>query len=199
MPSSKNSAFTSLGLFISFFSIAFIGLIFKSIHGGPLSDTWTVIREIAVFSMVGLLCWIIITKEHLTLGSIGLSPRPWKETAVWSLIILIFLVAGAFLSLALIQVAGGTFGKSEPKMKLSLMTTTLVMLRAGIAEEIFFRGYIIERVASLLKSKWIAVTVSLVPFALLHYQQGIWGIVMSFILGGILTATYLWKRNLKAI
>jgi membrane protease YdiL (CAAX protease family) len=194
----KNHKYTYFALFISYFSIVLIGWLIKSIHGGPLNDAWTVVREVFTFAMVGLVLWIIINKEQLSLESIGISNKSWKETTLWSFIILVFCVIAAFACLAIIQEVGLEFGKMEPKITLSLWTTTLVMLRAGIAEEVFFRGYIYERLHTLLRSKWIAVALSLIPFALLHYQQGIAGIFLSFVLGGVLTIMYMWKRNLKA-
>jgi uncharacterized protein len=190
--------FTFLGLFISYFSIVLLGLFLKAIHQGPLDDAWTVIREIATFMMVGVLFWIIVKKEHLSLGSIGISNKPWNQTLLWGFITLLFCVVGAFLSLGAIHAFGAEFGNAEPKIKLSLLTTSLVVLRAGIAEEVFFRGYIFERLQVFLKNKWIAVALSLVPFALFHYKQGVSGIFISFILGSILTGMYLWKRDLKA-
>jgi membrane protease YdiL (CAAX protease family) len=194
----KHNKFTYLGLFISYFSIVLIGMLLKAIHGGPLDDLWTVVREVITFMAVGLLFWIIIKKEHLSLDSIGITQKPWKQTALWTVIIFLFCLIGAVASLGIIKASGSEFGKSAPKVKLSLLTTTLVMLRAGIAEEVFFRGYILERLQVMLRSRWAAILLSVIPFALLHYSQGVPGIFISFIMGSILTATYLWKRNLKA-
>jgi|GEM_PF-4881859 len=41
---SKNRGFTCLGLVISYFSISLT----RALHGGPLDDTWTVIREVII-------------------------------------------------------------------------------------------------------------------------------------------------------
>lgn len=194
----KHLKFTLLGLFISYFSIILIGAVLKWIHGGPLNDGWTIVRELLTLLMAVALIGIVKKKERLPLSSIGLSVHTWKQTAVWSVFILVLLLAGALSSLMIIQAVGGTFGSSEPKVPLSWLTTALIIIRAGVAEELFFRGYIIERLHFLLKNKWAAMALSLLPFALFHYQQGIWGIFMSLVLGAILTATYVWKRNLQA-
>jgi len=121
-----------------------------------------------------------------------------KNTSLTAAIILVCCIIGALLTIVAFHALGLEFGKEKTGIKLSLFTTTLVMLRAGIAEEVFFRGYIIERLQVLMGSKWMAIALSLVPFALLHYRQGISGILISFVLGGILTGMYLWKRDLKA-
>jgi len=184
----KNYKFTFIGLFISYFSIVLTGLSFKKLNGGPLGDGLTIARELLIFILVGVLFWIILKKEHLPLDSIGLSKKTWKETTLWTIITCLFCLIGIFISLGIIHSLGWKFGKSGQPVKLSMLTTTLVMLRAGIGEEVFFRGYIYERLNLLLKNKWFAVALSLIPFALLHYTQGPPGILLAFVLGGILTA-----------
>jgi membrane protease YdiL (CAAX protease family) len=72
------------------------------------------------------------------------------------------------------------------------------MLRAGVAEEIFYRGFAIERLQSLTGSKLLAALVPLTIFAVSHYRQGLGGIVAVFVLGGILTAFYMRFRDLLA-
>ena len=68
----------------------------------------------------------------------------------------------------------------------------------GISEEVLYRGYAIERLQSITGSKWIAAAISLILFAAFHFRQGLAGVVLAFVLGAILTAFYLWKRNLVA-
>ena len=73
-----------------------------------------------------------------------------------------------------------------------------MILRAGIVEESFYRGYAIERLTALTGSRSIAVALPLVVFALFHYRQGAGGILAAFILGAILSGLYVWKRDLIA-
>jgi uncharacterized protein len=190
--------FTFIGLFISYFSILFTGLLFKAVFKMPLGNGLTISKEVIIFGLVGLLLWIIIKKEQLPLDSIGIREIGWRQTAIWTIITGLLCLVGLLACLAIIQAIGWEYGKTESPVKLSMLTTTLVMLRAGIAEEVFFRGYIYERLKVLLKNKWIAIAFSIIPFALFHYSQGLPGIFISLGLGGILTAMYLWKRNLKA-
>jgi uncharacterized protein len=194
----KNPKFTIIGLLISYFGILLTGLFFKTFFNTPLGDGLTLLRELTNFILVGILGWIIIKKEGLPFDSIGIRKIDWKQTAIWSIITGLFCVVGLFVCLGIIQVLGLEYGQSKSPLKLSMITTTLVMLRAGIAEEVFFRGYIFERIQFLLKSKWIAIVLSVIPFALLHYTQGLPGMLISLVLGGILSTMSIWKRNLKA-
>ena len=194
----KDLKFTGIGLFISYFGILLTGFLFKFLNGKPLGDGLTILRESVIFILVGILCWIIIYKEGLKLDSIGIKKISWKQTAIWTIITGLFCFVGLVICLVIIQAVGWEYGKTKSPVKLSMLTTTVVMLRAGIAEEVFFRGYIYERLRFLFKKKWVAVVSSVIPFALLHYSQGLPGIFIALVLGLILTAMYLWKRNLKS-
>ncbi|CAN5159323.1 hypothetical protein BH09BAC4_BH09BAC4_05170 [soil metagenome] len=74
----------------------------------------------------------------------------------------------------------------------------LVVLWAGLVEELFFRGHMIERLMRLTHNRNVAALGSLIPFALFHYSQGIAGIVLALVLGGVLTDVYMWRRGLKS-
>jgi membrane protease YdiL (CAAX protease family) len=80
----------------------------------------------------------------------------------------------------------------------ALGVTTLAVVRAGISEEVLYRGYAIERLQAITGSKWVAAGVSLVLFAGFHFRQGWAGMLLALVLGAVLTAFYLWKRDLLA-
>jgi uncharacterized protein len=80
----------------------------------------------------------------------------------------------------------------------SLGVAFLTVLRAGISEEVFYRGFAISRLEEMLGSKWIAAAISLILFAGFHYRQGWPGIFLAFTIGAVLTGFFLWKRNLLA-
>ena len=194
----SNKVYTYFGLIISFFSIATINLVFKTYYGAQLDNATAIVRELLIFCMVGLLFWIIIKKEKLTLASIGLYRQGFMQSILWALIIAVLNGIGIVLIVFVTQQLGWQLGSSHSWDNLSLWTVTLIVLRAGVAEEVFFRGYIIERLSGLTGSTVLAAIVSLIAFALFHYNQGYAGIFAAFILGGIMTAVYIWKRDLKA-
>jgi membrane protease YdiL (CAAX protease family) len=78
-----------------------------------------------------------------------------------------------------------------------LWLQTLTMVRAGVVEEILFRGYLLERLATITRKRQVGAILSAVYFIAVHI--GSWGyaqlIVVSF--GAIiLTALYLFRRDL---
>jgi len=79
-----------------------------------------------------------------------------------------------------------------------LWLITLIVLRAGVVEELFYRGYAIERLQAVgLKRAW-AAGVPLVIFALGHWTGGAANILIALALGAILSGFYLWRRDLVA-
>lgn len=75
----------------------------------------------------------------------------------------------------------------------------LLVTRAAFVEEIAFRGYGFERLTEFSGSKWLAALVTCALFTLAHYSGGGWGQVIIAAWGGVmLTALYLWRRNLWA-
>jgi membrane protease YdiL (CAAX protease family) len=70
-----------------------------------------------------------------------------------------------------------------------------IIVVAG-SEEWLYRGYAIERLAALTGNVWLAGGISLLAFGLAHLP--LWGIGVSlttFVSGGILTALYIWRRD----
>jgi uncharacterized protein len=70
---------------------------------------------------------------------------------------------------------------------------TLVGLTAGLCEEWLYRAFFLAVVAALAGGppEWVLVAVAAVAFGLAHAYQGIGGIVLTGVLGGILAALYL--------
>jgi membrane protease YdiL (CAAX protease family) len=75
---------------------------------------------------------------------------------------------------------------------------SFVMLRAGVVEEICFRGYAIERLEKLSNSWLIFFLLPCTIFALLHYRQGPSGMFLAFVTGIFISYVYWKKRDLKA-
>jgi len=72
----------------------------------------------------------------------------------------------------------------------------LVVLRAGGVEELFYRGYAIERLQFLGLNRWWAGVSPLLIFGIGHATNGWANVVLA--LGAVLTAVYLWRRDLAA-
>ena len=143
----------------------------------------------------GLLLFIHYV-EKLPFTSVGLGTTVWWKSVLWSLAPAAVCMAAAGVIVYTTKFTGGAHAHDLERLPLWLVV--VVVFRAGFVEELFFRGYAIERLRALGLSKAAAALIPLVIFALLHYTGGPVNILLAFTLGGILTLFYLWRRDLVA-
>jgi len=195
----RNLTPTLVGLAIALFALPVFMATYRATTGDNRSNLQVLGREFVVFLMVGLLIWMVRRWERLPLTSIGLRLNRLRTSllrGLWLAVIVLAATVGLYL---LLREVGIHLGDDRgTKFHPSLLVVTVSMLRAGVAEETFYRGFAIERLQSLTGSKLLAALVPLTVFAVSHYRQGLGGIVAAFVLGGILTATYLKYRDLLA-
>ncbi len=73
------------------------------------------------------------------------------------------------------------------------------LLANGIAEEVGFRGYAIERIEELTGSKMLGASVPFIFNVLVHAPVwGLYGMLTKAPILLLLVALYLWRRNLPA-
>jgi membrane protease YdiL (CAAX protease family) len=193
----RSRPWTLAGLAIALGGIPLVIFLYYRL-GGPAGGVAPVLaREGAIFVLIALLLWIVLKREQLPLTSIGLSTERLGRSLLWGLAGAVLLAVGVALSLGLLHVLGLSYG-SGGSGKLPIWAMLIVFVRAGIAEELFYRGYAIERIQALTGSRILAVLLPLACFALFHYRQGVAGVIIALILGAVMTGFYLWKRNLVA-
>lgn len=191
--------FTFLGIVISYVTISGVNWIFKTYNGEVLNNAQVVSKELIILAVVALLLLLIKRGERLGLDSIGLTFSNYGKSLKLSLLIIVSTVVAAIAAVLISQAVGWSFGESKAFDNLSPLVVTLIVIRAGVAEEVFMRGYLLERFTTLTGSKTAAAALSLIPFALLHYPgQGWAGVLVSFAAGAVLTFFYFRYRDLKA-
>src|SRR4030095_15244375 len=137
-------------------------------------------------------------KERLGWASVGLQRPALGNTAIWVLITFVGVALAIALAFGFIKLFSLPLGNVDSKAYDALPTWVLlvVIIRAGFVEELFCRGYAIERVQSLTGSLIFAAGIPLVIFAVSHYRQGQAGIIIAMLTGAVLTGVYVYKRNL---
>jgi membrane protease YdiL (CAAX protease family) len=190
---SSSRPWTLVGLAIALLAMPLVMAVFNGL-AIPRTTANIMGREAVVIALAVCLLVLIRRKEHLGLHSVGLRRSSTGNFLLWVVITLVGVAAAIAASLGMITFAGWTFGSgSEP---LPLWVTLIVVMRAGFVEELFYRGYAIERLESLTGNRLLAVGLPLLLFALFHYRQGWAGITIALLTGAVLTAVYLYKRNL---
>lgn len=94
-----------------------------------------------MFATAGVLLCIVKRGERLPLASIGLrTDHPGKSLAWGLLLAVVALVVTIGLYFALPMIGPHVGGSRTSGYKPSLWVVALIMLRAGVVEEIFYRG-----------------------------------------------------------
>ena len=201
-PKSPVPTITWIGLLLALFGVPLVILIItRTAPEGPLTNLFVVERELSVFAVTGVLLLLIVKGEKLGLDSIGLYFHDWGKSILWGL--LGVLIVGAALAIVFLffHLAGISFGQGSEigrYRNVSLWTFTFMVLRAGIVEEFCYRGYVIERLEKITGNWVVYLLIPLFLFAAFHYKQGVGGMIIAFVAGGILAGLYLKRRDLKA-
>jgi membrane protease YdiL (CAAX protease family) len=197
MTAPPDRRWTYIGLALALFGIPAITTAHRLLAPDPMANGAIAVREAAILALTGVILWLVTAKERLPLTSIGLrTDRIWRSLG-WGVAIAAVCLAAAIGCIVTCKALGIAYGEG-PGISRTVPLTILTVVRAGIAEEVLYRGFAIERLQTLTGNKWIAAGLPLILFAAFHYRQGLAGIGIAFLLGAILTAFYLWKRDLLA-
>lgn len=166
------------------------------LHPGEATLPTVVVREAGMW-LVGLsVIAIVRLGERLPLSSIGLTGSRLLQSLLWGILLTVicFVAAGVFVGVT--HFNGGKNAEALAKLPVWLMTA--VVVRAGIVEELCYRGYAIERLHALGLPRAVAAGIPLIIFGVGHWTGGVLNIALALLLGAILAAFYLWRRDLTA-
>jgi membrane protease YdiL (CAAX protease family) len=191
----KNTRATWLGLFVSLFAMVVIRQAFV-FFVPEITFAAAIVKETLIWASAAALLVIIRRGERLPFRSIGLGTCRWWKSIAWGFAIAI-VSAAVIGSLAYLTGYGHGPGSAAFE-KLPLWLITLIVIRAGVVEELFYRGYAIERLRMIGLGRFWSVTIPLVIFSIGHWSGGAANILIAFAAGLILTGFYLWRRDLAA-
>ena len=155
-------------------------------------------NEAIYWVLVVATVFYVLRVERLPLASIGLR-RPGFADGLIGIAFAVATVAGLA---ALYFVVFPILGLSEAQQLGQLSAApgwwlAISVVRAGVSEEVLFRGYPIERLQELTGSKLLALGLPWLVFTLAH--AGSWGwthVIVAGFGGGMLTWLFAWRRNL---
>jgi len=138
----KISRATWAGLFLSLFAMVVIRHAFV-FFVPEITFAAAILKETLIWASAAALLVIIRRGEHLPLRSIGFGTGRWWMSILWGLVIAV--VSGAIVGVLAYLTGYGHGPGSAAFEKLPLWLITLIVFRAGVVEELFYRGYAIER------------------------------------------------------
>lgn len=186
---------TILGLALALFGVLVARQVVNQIFP-TLTVSAAICKELLIWLCAVALLLVIWRGERLSLKSVGIGTCPASKSILWSLPLTLVCFAIAAVLSVVTHYNGGKSGEAMSKLPLWLMT--LIIVRAGVVEEFFYRGYAIERLQLLGLSPYAAAAVPLIIFGIGHWTGGWANIVIALALGVVLSAFYLWRRDLVA-
>jgi membrane protease YdiL (CAAX protease family) len=151
--------------------------------------------------MAAFVVWVVRRREHLSFESIGLR-RPAVPTLMWAVLLFAAIQLLPVVERPLVRLFGsnGLDAAIQHLRGIPLWFRLVLAVTGGVVEEIFYRGYAIERLALLVNRRWMAGAMSATAFGLAHIPY--WGVGFSLAadlpFGIVMTASYLWRRDLAA-
>jgi membrane protease YdiL (CAAX protease family) len=157
------------------------------------------VREWFWWALLALVLLYVLAVEKRPLTSIGFRRPSWR-TVVFGILAGVVATAGiSAIYLVVFPKLGLHMNVSEANKLLQtpFWYRFFLVTRAAVMEETLFRGYGIERLAEFTGSRWFAGGITWVAFTLAHLSSWGWAQLMVAGWGGvILTALYLWRRDL---
>ncbi len=171
---------------------------------GVLAVLAIVASSLAGFIVTAVLILVWAHYSETPLRRLGLGPLPRPAPA------LLGFALGVLLKLALKSVAMPLLGAPARNATYHHVVGNAAalpwliasaLISASVCEEIFFRGYLFERLGSLWGTGPLAlsgtVVLSTALFALAHYpDQGVPGAEQAVMTGAVLGGLYAWRKQL---
>jgi len=145
-----------------------------------------------------LLIYWIPKVENESLKSVGFGKFKWRH--LWVGIFAFFLATVALIISGIVLEVNGLepIRSLQPMLKTySYFTLFGLFLTGTFLEEIFYRGYLIERLGLLVGSRWLAGIISWLVFTLVHFKFfGLGPTVDVSILSATLVILYLKEKSI---
>jgi len=155
-----------------------------------------VITEGLIWLYAAIVLAIALFWEGRTLASIGL--RRLSFASVGFAIVGAGALAG-YLVYGLLHQPQHSDAQAAPLVNGSVVYALCLAVRAGVIEEIFFRGLAIEQLTVLTGSRWVSAFLATAVFVVIHALHFDWiQLVPIAAVSVVLVGLYLWRRDLWA-
>jgi membrane protease YdiL (CAAX protease family) len=162
-----------------------------------------VVTEAAVWLYGAVVLAIALLWERRTLASIGLR-KPTLASLAFAAVGVVAMFGATLLASFLVygllhQPSQATAKVAAAMVGGSAIYAAALSLRAGVIEEILFRGLAIEQLTALTGQRWFAAVLSTVIFVAAHGLRFDWPQLVPVAgVGIVLAGLYLWRHDMWA-
>ncbi len=188
-----------VGLFLALFGINLIGELFKLFNISANSFLGQIlVSDLKKWFLAAIIIIIVISWEKRPLRSIGIKKTDTKTV----ILAIVFGVISVVVGILFLGILYSLLGLKQPNMlslvgELPLAIKLLTITTAAITEELFYRGYSLERLGGISDSFLLAGFITGLIFLAIHFPAwGLAGAIPQFVFTISLISFYLYKRNL---
>jgi membrane protease YdiL (CAAX protease family) len=144
-----------------------------------------------------VLFWIPKVEKN-TMASIGLGKFKRRHLGWGVLVYVLVLVASSISGFVLQSVGLPSLRSLQPLIKgYGFVTLVGLFLTGTFLEEVFYRGYLIERMTILMRHRWAAAFVSWLLFTLVHLQFfGLGPTIDTSVISAALVLLYMKEKSI---
>lgn len=192
----RPSLATLVGLFVALGLPFVLNLLF----GGLWDSSRFILPIVQEWAVTLILLGIVFFWERRTMASVGVKRMSGRDV-LWAVV---GFVVGAFsfiLTSPLVNALGlGTTSRGIIQLaQTPIALRVVIIITAGITEEILFRGYPIERLTEMTGRIGWGAGIAYIMFVLLHIPfWGIGGTIQIGVWSLVVTLLYVRRRNLPA-
>lgn len=190
-----------IGLVIALAGPPLISFYGTRLARGSLTLTTNLLCQLALLGLLAAVLVIVLVWEGAPLLSLGFR-GVGLSTIMWGIGIAALFVFGFGPIIMRVPRWFGLSGFEKPLeglRTLPLWYLILAIIVGGTVEEILYRGFAIEHLASLVGSYWAAAAVIVVLSGIAHVPLWGWAPALTTAFSGaVLTAFYLWHRDIAA-
>jgi membrane protease YdiL (CAAX protease family) len=161
-----------------------------------------VVTEAAIWLYAAFVLAVALFWEHRTLASIGLRMPTLASLAFGiggAAAMAGVGAAAAYVVYNVLHQPAHADAQASAMVGSSVVYALCLGVRAGVVEEILFRGLAIEQLTILTGRRWLAALISVAVFVLIHALHFDWiQLVPIAAVSLVLTALYLWRQDLWA-
>jgi membrane protease YdiL (CAAX protease family) len=166
-------------------------------NANDISVDLALVGEWVVLSFL-VLFWIPRVEKKKNITSIGLGEFRRRHLAWGVLVYLLLLVVSSMSGFVLQSVGLPSLRSLQPLLKGYGLGTLLGLFLTGtFLEEVFYRGYFIERMTLLTGHRWVAAFVSWLLFTLVHLKFfGLGPTINTSVISAALVLVYMKEKSI---
>ena len=165
------------------------------------ADTGTYAADFSAILMLrwlaaALLLVFVLSVERRPVSSIGVRVPRVRDVLLTTVLAVVVLVLSVVLFSLVVGAPDEGTQTSQIVTALSLAQLVHLIINAAVVEEIFFRGFLMERLIDITRRPWLAALVSYVIFVGSHVPGSGWLLTLTMTaVGSVLFVGLYWLRR----